>query len=61
MVKNFVLMSNLQYLKIFYGVIYEKFIIFLKIFKDSEDYTNELFDDLLNRVVHSEVRCFLTT
>ncbi len=27
-----------------------------KILKDSEDYTNEHFDDLLNRVFHSEVR-----
>ncbi|XP_028398906.1 ADP-ribosylation factor GTPase-activating protein AGD4-like isoform X2 [Dendronephthya gigantea] len=28
-----------------------------QILKDSEDYTNELFDDLLNRVVHSEISC----
>ena len=29
--------------------------LYFKILKDSEDYTNEYFDDLLNRVVHSEV------
>ncbi|CAB3977984.1 Arf-GAP with coiled-coil, ANK repeat and PH domain-containing 2 [Paramuricea clavata] len=28
-----------------------------QILKDSEDHTNELFDDLLNRVVHSEISC----
>lgn len=28
-----------------------------QILKDSENYTNELFDDLLNRVVHSEISC----